>query len=113
MSDSEANCLIAGTLMGVILGVIFGAMLMISFIVAGGMNYTGVQTIHVVDKYPYGSGTFSIVTCDQVYYVSNPLIFSKIVENGTYKVKFSENPMTHYSMIEDVISGNTVPSGCS
>jgi len=97
---------------GLISGVIFGCLIALLFIAGGSVNYNGIQTIHVVDKYPTG-GSFSIVTCDRVYYTSDPLVFTKIAENGTYKVKFSNNPLTHYSILTDVISGDTVPKGCN
>jgi len=96
----------------VLSGIILGCLITLIFIGGGGLNYSAVQTIHVVDKYSNG-GSFSIVTCDQVYYTSDPLVFTKIVENGTYKVKFSNNPLTHYSILTDVISGDTIPKGCN
>ena len=97
------------------LGFILGVFITGMIILAGGFDYNGIQTIHVTDKYPYGDGTFTIVTCDQVYYTSDPLSISKISENGTYKIKFSVNPLRHFNMITDVIGGDVKPSpsGCN
>lgn len=108
--SNEPEFLLVGVLFGVIIGVMVTALFVAG---SGAWNYNGIQTIHVTDKYPCGSGTFAIVTCDQVYYTSDPLVVSKIVENGTYNVKFSNNPLTHYSMLTDIISGDSKPSGCN
>ncbi len=99
-------------IMGAILGGLVVFTICVFVALGGGMDYHGIQTIHVVDKYPVNSG-FSIITCDQVYYTSDPLVFTKIVENGTYKVKFTNNPVVHYFIITDLISGDIAPTGCS